>query len=261
MTYKALFLDIDGTTLRSDHTYTASTKQAILEAKQNGIEVFFATGRPIHEIKKLADKLQIESFIGFNGAYAFCQDKIVLNAPMKKTAVTDIVQTAKRCGHEFVLYTYDCNYFSSLEAEYVKNFIHLFQLEQNRLYKEDIHDQVLGITLINMQKNELENYTLDDDMRFSQVNIEGAQSCFDVIRDRMNKGQAIKAVMQELGYTAEEAIAFGDGMNDKEMLQTAGASFAMANAHPDLFQYAKYRTSSVDEDGIYQGLRKLGVID
>ncbi|MDY0393296.1 HAD family hydrolase [Virgibacillus halophilus] len=261
MTYKALFLDIDGTTLKSDHTCTDSTRQAILETKQNGIEVFFATGRPIHEIKKLANKLHIESFIGYNGAYATFQDKMVLNAPMEKQTVSDIVHTAQKLGHDFVLYTYDSNYFSSLDATSTTSFIQLFQLEENKLYQAEILDQVLGMTLINVQEDELDDYKLGKDMHLSQVNIEGAQSCFDVIRDQMNKGQAIKEVMQELGYTAEDAIAFGDGMNDKEMLQTAGASFAMANAHPDLFQYAKYRTSSVDEDGISQGLRKLGVIN
>lgn len=260
MTYKALFLDIDGTTLKSDHTYPASTKQAILEAKENGIEVFFATGRPIHEIKELADELHITSFIGFNGAYATYQDEVILNAPMNKNTVANIVHTAKENGHEFVLYTQDYNYFSSLDTASTKNFIDLFQLRRNKIYTADILARVLGLTLINLKDDEQHLYTIDEDMHFSQVNIEGAQSCYDIIRDHYNKGEAIREVMHILGATTDDAIAFGDGMNDKEMLKTAGASFAMGNAHADLFQYAKFRTTTVDDDGVYNGLKKLGVI-
>jgi hypothetical protein len=49
-------------------------------------------------------------------------------------------------------------------------------------------------------------------------------------------------------------------MNDKEMLQTVGESFVMANGDPNLFSYAKHRTTTVDNSGIYYGLKKLGLI-
>jgi hydroxymethylpyrimidine pyrophosphatase-like HAD family hydrolase len=48
----------------------------------------------------------------------------------------------------------------------------------------------------------------------------------------VNKGEAVKKVLQVLKIKKEQAIAFGDGMNDKEMLEVVGESFAMGNAHP-----------------------------
>ncbi|MNP76851.1 putative bifunctional phosphatase/peptidyl-prolyl cis-trans isomerase [compost metagenome] len=55
-------------------------------------------------------------------------------------------------------------------------------------------------------------------------------------------------------------MAFGDGLNDKEMLQEVGLGIAMGNSHPDLLPYADYVTSAVDEGGIRQGLRYAGLI-
>ncbi|MGF7013088.1 HAD superfamily hydrolase (TIGR01484 family) [Ornithinibacillus bavariensis] len=61
MTYKILFLDIDGTILNPDHTYHPKTKEAIEQVRSQGIEVFLATGRPENELKEIADELNIES--------------------------------------------------------------------------------------------------------------------------------------------------------------------------------------------------------
>src|SRR5690625_4568424 len=75
MDYKSVFLDIDGTILKPDHTFTNSTKNAIHQMRTKGIEVFLATGRPLHELDELANQLDVHSFIGYNGAYATHNDQ------------------------------------------------------------------------------------------------------------------------------------------------------------------------------------------
>ncbi|WP_066800639.1 HAD hydrolase family protein [Moraxella oblonga] len=57
-----------------------------------------------------------------------------------------------------------------------------------------------------------------------------------------------------------EAVAFGDGLNDIEMLSSVGVGVAMANGHDDLKNVANFICPRHDEDGIYQGLKMLGVI-
>ncbi|HLT57011.1 MAG TPA: HAD hydrolase family protein, partial [Bacillota bacterium] len=74
-------------------------------------------------------------------------------------------------------------------------------------------------------------------------------------------GEAIKKILEHLNIPKEAAIAFGDGMNDKEMLQAVGEGFAMGNANPDLLPYAKHQTATVDESGIYIGLQQLGIVE
>ena len=260
MTYKALFLDIDGTILKPDHTYTESTKDAIIQVKDQGVEVFLATGRPIHEINELAAELTIDSFIGYNGAYALYQKETIVDEPIDAAEIDKFVEIAKENNHEFVMYTNGGNYFSNLDSPIVKLFTEAFQMEHNETYTRAVNHQILGVTVMNVKRSQSSLYEFDPAFHLSQVNVKGVENSYDIIRDTVNKGEAITKLLHRINVAKEEAIAFGDGMNDKEMLRAVGEGFAMANAHPDLFQYAKHRTTSVTDSGIFNGLKELGLV-
>ncbi|MED1205524.1 HAD family hydrolase [Heyndrickxia acidicola] len=259
--YKILFLDIDGTTLTPDDTIQASTKDAIRQVKEKGLEVFLATGRPLHEIQDIAKELDIHSYIGYNGAYATYKGKDVLKEYMSPFLIEDYLKTAKAHHQEMVLYTSEQNAFTApFEEASVKKFIRAFHLKQNTRFQEEMKHSILGITLLNVNKESIPLYEENYDLHLSQVNVEGLKKHYDVIRDNVNKGFAVEQILKQLGIPPQATIAFGDGMNDKEMLETAGEGFAMGNAHPDLFQYAKHRTTNVTDSGIYNGLKSLGLV-
>ncbi|AIF44235.1 Cof-type HAD-IIB family hydrolase [Virgibacillus sp. SK37] len=260
MTYKILFLDIDGTILKPDHTYETTTKNAIIQVKDQGIEVFLATGRPLHEVEELASDLGITSYIGYNGAFAVYQNETIINEPMPRRSVEEFLQISKEFQHDMVLYSRDKNYFTSLEKEVVQKFIDTFQLVKNDTLHDGVLSDILGATVINVSEGQAQNYEIEADIRLSPVNVEGAQNSYDIIRKQVNKGEAVKKLLEKLEIPKEEAIAFGDGMNDKEMLMAVGEGFAMSDGHPDLLQYAKYQTTAVTDSGIYNGLKKLGLV-
>jgi hydroxymethylpyrimidine pyrophosphatase-like HAD family hydrolase len=58
----------------------------------------------------------------------------------------------------------------------------------------------------------------------------------------------------------QEAVAFGDGLNDIEMLSLVGMGVAMDNAKNEVKAIANMITKSVDEEGVCAGLTKLGLI-
>ena len=58
----------------------------------------------------------------------------------------------------------------------------------------------------------------------------------------------------------KDVMAFGDGLNDLEMMQAVGFSVAMGNGHPQTKALADYICPSVEEDGVLKGLKALGVI-
>ncbi|RLL46750.1 HAD family phosphatase [Oceanobacillus piezotolerans] len=260
MTYKVLFLDIDGTILKPDHTYAQSTRDAILQVQKQGIEVFIATGRPIHEIRELAEELNIDSFIGYNGALALFNEETIVDEPMHEETVKKMVQLALQHNHEVIMYTNGKNYLTNPESSISKHFAEAFQMTKNHPYTYEVAGQILGMTIMNLEPEDSALYQFDPTIRLSQVNVEGVKHAYDIIRTSVNKGEAIKKLLERLNIEKEEAIAFGDGMNDKEMLQAAGASFAMGNAADELEQYAKHQTTSVNEDGIFNGLKKLGLV-
>jgi Cof subfamily protein (haloacid dehalogenase superfamily) len=258
--YSILFLDIDGTILSLDDTIQDSTKEAVKQIQKKGMEVFLATGRPLHEIWDIGKELQIESFIGYNGAYAVHKGKQVFNEPMTASTVESFLKTAKAHNHEIVMYTNKENLITSFEAPAAKEFIAKFHLKNNQLYTPAYVDQILGMSVINISEGEQRIYE-DSHIHLSQVNLEGFEHSFDVIRDTVNKGVAVKMILEALDINPEQAIAFGDGMNDKEMLSYVGEGFAMGNAHPNLLSYAKHQTTSVTDSGIFNGLKKLGLVD
>ncbi|RFA36658.1 hydrolase [Virgibacillus dokdonensis] len=261
MTYKTLFLDIDGTILTSNHTYTSCTKDAIEQVQERGILVFICTGRPLHEVKELGEELGVDGYIGYNGAYAIFENQILVNKPMDKQRVEQFLTLAKQNHHELVCYTKDKNYFTSLSHPAIKNFIDVFQLKNNQLLTADVHDQILGSSIIHVLPSEVQAYEeLDTEIHLSEVTVNNISNCYDIIRQQVNKGEAIKIVLQHLGVEPNKAIAFGDGMNDKEMLQVVGEGFAMENSNPELFAYAKHRTTAVDKSGIYNGLKQLELV-
>jgi Cof subfamily protein (haloacid dehalogenase superfamily) len=258
--YKILFLDIDGTILTPDDRIEESTKFAINEMKKQDIEVVLATGRPIHEIKELGQELQISSYIGYNGALGIYEGETIFAERMQAEDVKYILDIAKENKHEVVLYSDSKNYLTNLDSDIVKTFLRQFHLRQNDIFTNDVIEEILGMTIITTGTNGESLYQFNDSIHFSQVNIDGMQHCYDVIRDQVNKGIGIQFLLNKLGIDRESSIAFGDGMNDKEMLSFAGEGFAMGNAHPDLFQHAKHKTTDVTDSGIYNGLKQLGLL-
>ena len=82
----------------------------------------------------------------------------------------------------------------------------------------------------------------------------------DILDKDGSKARGIHAVLDKLGLTMMDAWAFGDGLNDIEMLSLVSFGVAMGNAHDDLKQVADFVCPKHTDDGIFKGLQELGVI-
>ena len=82
----------------------------------------------------------------------------------------------------------------------------------------------------------------------------------DIIPKGGGKSAGMQIFMNKQGLQRSETMAFGDGENDKEMLEFAGIGVAMGNARDSVKAVADYVTDSVDDDGIENALRHFGLI-
>ena len=82
----------------------------------------------------------------------------------------------------------------------------------------------------------------------------------DILARNGSKARGIGAALDKLGLTMNDAMAFGDGLNDMEMLHAVGFGVAMGNAHPALKAVADHICPPVGEDGIWHALHDLGVL-
>jgi HAD superfamily hydrolase (TIGR01484 family) len=73
----------------------------------------------------------------------------------------------------------------------------------------------------------------------------------------VTKASAVSSLARDLGISADEVVAFGDMPNDLPLLEWAGTSFAMANAHPTVLAMADHVAPANDEDGVAAVLNRL----
>lgn len=82
----------------------------------------------------------------------------------------------------------------------------------------------------------------------------------ELINKAFNKGMAVERLCKYLGMAVEDTIAFGDSMNDLEMIQTAGLGVCMGNGSPLLKKAADEVCLSVTEDGLFRAFESHGLI-
>lgn len=82
----------------------------------------------------------------------------------------------------------------------------------------------------------------------------------DIIPLSGGKGVAINKILDYYQLTKEEAMAFGDGNNDIEMLEAVGRGVAMKNASLELKSIADDICDDVANDGIYSYCKAIGLI-
>ena len=70
----------------------------------------------------------------------------------------------------------------------------------------------------------------------------------------ISKAKALADLAQDLGISAAEVMAIGDGNNDLEMLEFAGLSIAMGNANDAVKERADFVTASNEESGVAQAI-------
>ncbi|MFD1956016.1 Cof-type HAD-IIB family hydrolase [Paenibacillus thailandensis] len=257
MTYKIVFFDIDGTLVNEEKQIPADTVKAIAELKETGVEPVIATGRAPYFIKSLAEEAGISSFVSLNGGYVVYKGEPLYSRIIPKSSLEALVKLAAEHKHSLV--------FEGEHAFFADTEDHPFITESVMSLKVDMPgynpdfwrtDDIYQVFLHCESKDEHLYESLLNELKL----IRWHPQAMDVLPAGGSKAQGIEALLDKLGLTKEEAVAFGDGLNDKEMLEAVGFGVAMGNSHPDLLPYADYVTTDVNEGGIRNGLIKAGLL-
>lgn len=83
----------------------------------------------------------------------------------------------------------------------------------------------------------------------------------DVVEVEASKAEGLKRLCDYYGIPMSATVAFGDSMNDYEIVQEAGTGVAMGNSVPELKQVADYVTTDIGEDGIWNACVALKLFD
>jgi Cof subfamily protein (haloacid dehalogenase superfamily) len=259
MTQQIIFFDIDGTLYDHDKNLPASTKKAIQQLKEKGHEVAIATGRAPFMFEDLRKELEIETFVSYNGQYVVFKGEVLYTNPLNKEALKKLTETAVLHNHPIVYMDHE-----DMKSN-VPHHDHIVEgIESLKILRFPSHDpkyfedREIYQSLLFCQGKEEEQYVEAfkefDFVRWHPVSV-------DVVPHGGSKANGINKIIEKLNIDKENVYAFGDGLNDVEMLTKVTNSVAMGNAHDEAKKAARHITSSVDEDGIRNGLKMVGLLD
>ena len=253
-----IFFDIDGTLLNHDKELPPSTKEAIFELKEKGHEVAIATGRAPFMFEDLREELGIHTFVSYNGQYVVLNGQVLSTHPLSAPSLEKLTITALRHQHPIVFMDHEDMKATVPSHAYMTESIQTLKITQFPTYDPNYYVgrelyQCLLFCAEGEEKQYEEEFTDFDFVRWHPVSV-------DVLPKGGSKAKGIAKIVEQLGFPPERQFAFGDGLNDIEMLTTVTNSVAMGNAEEKVKKAAKYVTKSVEENGIYFGLQMVGLL-
>lgn len=267
---KMIGFDLDGTLLTTDKVLTERTKRVLSKATEQGIIVLPATGRPLSGLpRELLDMPAIRYAVTTNGAR-------VLEVKTGKVLYEKLIPVEKVCQILDIFEEYDTlrdicydgvGYTDEDSLACVYDYVattamgdYIFAIREpvpdiRRKLLEENRDLDKVQALFKNQEDKEKAWNRIDEV--GGVEATGAlENNIEVNAEGVNKGAALLRLGKALGIAGDEIMAFGDGANDKKMLQAVGVGVAMDNAVSEVKEIADYITVSNDEDGVAQFIKK-----
>jgi len=282
MEKKIIFFDVDGTLVTFDQgmeKILPSTVEAIRKTREKGNLVYLCTGRSKAEIYDFIMDIGIDGIIGAGGGFVETEGTMLYHKKVKDECVRHMVNYFEK--HKFDYY---------LESNGGLFASHNLKKRLESLLYGDFENDPIA-----MQKKKAGNHFIDsliesEDMYRNDINkacflenenipfekiIKEFEKEFTVIHctvpafgensgeltvPNIHKANAIKILIDHLGIDQKNTYAFGDGLNDIEMLEYCQVGIAMGNAKQGLKEVANEITDDANKDGIYKAMLKHNLV-
>nr|WP_286064480.1 HAD family hydrolase [Faecalibaculum rodentium] len=288
---KAIIMDMDGTLLAPGDHILPETKQKLLELERQGVTLILASGRSYTRLLPYADQLDMAA----NGGYLIEVDGISLydmgageREVLRRMDPSEIREVYTDLMH------LNCEAQACFDDGFFDYFDEDIRRKKEQLRKErnlpddfpwtagpwdwlaDLRSGYPNQTFvhsaeeINRPINKIQ--LMQDEDKIREIydflirkygdRFEIFRTCprqLEILPKGYSKGKTLKRLMEMKGWNKDEVVAFGDGENDVSMFEVVDDSFAMANARDFVKAKARYETASNADNGIVQGLERLGV--
>lgn len=249
------FFDLDGTLLNEHSDITIEISQALVELQENGIVPVIATGRTNLEIKEICNRTGIESLITMNGQHVQFEGETVYSSVIPTEVCTRMKALALSLDQEVGFYTPE-EITVTAHTPMVKSHYDFIHAKMPAVKPEQYQDSDVNMLLILGQEHDQLYKDHFPELRFYR----NTPYSIDVVSQDGSKGKGVRELVAALGLEGLPTYAFGDGLNDIDLLKACDYRIAMGNAKPELKEIATYITTNNTDGGILRGLRQYGLI-
>ena len=227
---KIVFFDIDGTIYMYNKGIPKDTIQAIKQLRENGHIAVICTGRTKSIVFSEILNIGFDGIIAGAGTYAEYNGEEIYRYVLDKDLLNESV--------------YDI--YIKTPGNHIGNIENIDEISASKLSGAAIN------------VSDMKDFKKEYADRFTLVNHD--EDYVEMIPKGYSKAYGIEKMIKYLDIPWENTYAFGDSMNDYEMLKYVNYGVAMGNASEKFKKEMKYTTEDYDKGGIKNALERFGLI-
>jgi len=242
MNIKMIVTDLDGTLLREDKTISERTLTAIGRCKAKGIKTVYATGRGSTSMTLIPPQL-LDGRVCCNGATAHAGDVLVYSKLIEIDSVRDLLIACDKFGFR-VAAEYGGMHYSNFNV--AETFPLLRQFKEVDFSKHNMDVEKIYAIIDSPEVVKLIRQYLSNDLYLQ----ESRDGFAFVMHKEALKSAATASLAEYWGIEQSEIAAFGDDLNDIDLLEYSGVGIAMGNALCEVKAAADRICDTNENDGI-----------
>ncbi len=252
--------DVDMTLLdHKDWTIPDSAMEAIEQLRRN-YTIVLATGRDMDSIFSTAirDRVKPDAIIHLNGTKVTVGDEIIYEHTFDKSLLKQILKYTEKTPYSVGTTVEDYDYY--INPEGVKAHDICLWGQSSRKFNDPYKLLDLNVRTMAYMGDETGAKAMEEEFPEIHVHMFADKKGADVVERKASKAVGLLRLCDYYKIPLSETIAFGDSMNDYDIIKAAGKGIAMGNAMEELKKAADYVTDPIDQDGIRNACLHFGLI-
>ncbi len=246
----AAFFDLDGTLAMHNQPPSAIDVKAMRAFRACGHYLFLCTGRSTGYLYPAVLDIGFDGIIAGAGAYVSIGDRVIHRTCVSEDVLAPIQQAFEESNATLIMETEEhmVQLASPTATKLVPAYPRIRTAEQ---WREQYPNEITSkLTVYGDIPPSVVPYIN------SRLDVIQHPHYAEIVPRGCSKSDGIRKVLAELNLPREQSIAFGDSMNDYDMIQYVGVGVAMGNADEPVKAIADRITAPYDQGGIAQVLKE-----